>query len=529
MTAAPAEVEEFRDRIEAEMGLVFSNDRHDQIAHALNSRSAALHKTPRRYIEALDAKSSEWKQIAALLTVPEGYFFRHADHLRAFVDLVVPERMAAHPHDRTLRILSVGCAGGEEPYTLSITLLEDKAFPPDWTVRIRACDLNPEALRHAERGVYTNWALRATPPSCKERYFESAGNRHRIREEVRGSVSFENCNALHLFQPQAAETIDAVFFRNVLIYFSAEAIRAAINGAAHLLAPGGYLFLGPAETLRGISDDFVLCHTHDTFYYRRKNSIGSFVPYVPLSAPQLAAVPALDFDAGIAAHSAALAPPPIAAAFATAWMDEIQRSAERVRALDAGRKPAKSALAPGNPGTPGAPHAHPPVTGAEQVQRLLALFTAEHYGDVIAGVAVLSPDLQRDVDVQFLLALAHLNRREIAEAEAACQSLLARDSLNSSAHYILALCREQAQDPAGAAEKDRIAIYLDPSFAMPHLHLALMARRQGDARAARRAFEHATLLLARESASRLLMFGGGFTREALCELCRRELRALRVA
>ncbi|HEX4065504.1 MAG TPA: CheR family methyltransferase [Acidobacteriaceae bacterium] len=523
MTAAPAEVEEFRDRIEAEMGLVFSDDRSEQVAHALTSRSAALRMSPRRYLDGLDGESSEWNHIAPLLTVPEGYFFRHADHLRAFVDLVVPECMAAHPHDRTLRILSIGCAGGEEPFTLSMTLLENKALPRDWTARIRACDLNPEALRHAERGVYTNWALRATPPSCRQRYFESTGNRHRIREEVRGNISFENGNALHLFQPEAAETIDVVFFRNVLIYFSSEAIRAAINGVAHLLAPGGYLFLGPAETLRGISEDFVLCHTHETFYYRRKSLIGSLVPYAPLSTPQLPARAALEFASGPGGQPVTIAAPPLGAAFATAWMEEIERSSERVRALDASRKPAKSAFARG------VPEMHLPSTGAEPMQRLLLLFSAEQYSDVIASVHALPPSLQRDADIQLLLALALLNRLEIENAKAACQSLLDRDSLNSSAHYILALCREQAQDPEGAAEQDRIAIYLDPAFAMPHLHLALMARRQGDARAARRAFEHATLLLARESASRLLMFGGGFTREALCELCRRELRALRVA
>lgn len=529
MSGIAAEVEEFRDRIEAEFGLVFADDRREQVAEVLASRSAALRMTPQRYLGALNGDSREWAQIAEMLTVPESYFFRHADHLRAFVEVAVPERMAAHAEDRTLRILSIGSAGGEEPYTLSMTLLEDKALPGDWQVRIRACDLSPEAVRHAQRGLYTNWALRATPAACRERYFEPEGKRHRIRDEVRASVCFEQCNALHLFRPEDAETLDIVFFRNVLIYFSPEAIRAAVNGVAHLLAPGGYLFLGPAETLRGISDDFVLCHTHETFYYRRKSSIGGLVRYAPLSAPPLGARLAPMPDDAIADWKAGAAPPG-EAGMAPAWMDEIERSAERVRALDAGRKPTATSRGP----APRLPESDFPAPaagrhGATEMQRLLSLFGSERYGEVIGSIAALPPERQRDGDVQLILALAHLNRREIAQAESLCHALLQRDSLDSSVHYILALCREQLQDPEGAAEEDRIAVYLDPSFAMPHLHLALLARRQGDARAARRAFEHAALLLARESPSRILMFGGGFTREALGDLCRRELRALRVA
>lgn len=522
MTTLATEVEEFRDRIEAELGLIFSDDRREQVSQALVSRCAALRTTPSRYLAGLEAKSREWEQVAALLTVPEGYFFRHADHLRAFIEVAVPDRLAAHRDKRPLRILSVGCAGGEEPYTLSMTLLQHEELLGGRQFTIRACDVNPEALRHAEHGVYTNWALRATPPACRTRYFEAVGNRHRIREEVRHRVSFENCNALTLFQPEKAETLDIVFFRNVLIYFSPEAIRAAINGIAHLLAPGGYLFLGPAETLRGISDDFVLCHTHETFYYRRKRSVGVLTPYSPPAlSPEISESPAM--AAAEAALSSALDPSLPAAPLTTDWMGEIERSSERIRGLHDGRKPA-SAAGPPSPKQ----HSSQP-TRAEEMQRLLSLLSAERYSNVIAGAAVLPPDLRHDADVRLLLALAHLNRREIPEAQSVCQAVLLLDSMNASAHYILALCREQLQDAAGAAEHDRIAIYLDPSFAMPHLHLALLARRSGDTRAARRAFEHANLLLARESPSRLLMFGGGFTREALCDLCRRELRALRVA
>jgi chemotaxis protein methyltransferase CheR len=111
----------------------------------------------------------------------------------------------------------------------------------------------------------------------------------------------------------------------------------------------------------------------------------------------------------------------------------------------------------------------------------------------------------------------------LTAAENVSAQLLAQDELNTGAHYLLALCRESAGDRQGALDHDQAAIYLDPSFAMPRLHLGLMARRAGDWEGAQRELSQALLLLKREDASRLLLFGGGFGREALIGLCRAEL------
>jgi chemotaxis protein methyltransferase CheR len=111
------------------------------------------------------------------------------------------------------------------------------------------------------------------------------------------------------------------------------------------------------------------------------------------------------------------------------------------------------------------------------------------------------------------------------DAERVCARILELDELEAGAHYVMALCREHARDLAGAADHDRYALYLDPTFSMPHLHLGLMAKRAGDRDAARRELARALVLLAAEEPSRVLLHGGGFTREALVALCRSELRA----
>jgi chemotaxis protein methyltransferase CheR len=128
-----------------------------------------------------------------------------------------------------------------------------------------------------------------------------------------------------------------------------------------------------------------------------------------------------------------------------------------------------------------------------------------------------------DPDVLLLHAALLTHRGRLAEAEEACRRLLDVDELSAGAHYLLALCREGARDRTSAMNHDQVAIYLDPGFAMPHLHLGLLARRAGERAAAQKELGEALLLLQREDVSRVLLFGGGFNREALVALCRTEL------
>lgn len=151
----------------------------------------------------------------------------------------------------------------------------------------------------------------------------------------------------------------------------------------------------------------------------------------------------------------------------------------------------------------------------------LELLRAERFAEASALVDTF-PD---DPDVLLLRAVLCAHGGDFARAEDACRRLLEADELDAGAHYVLALCREGAADHAGAVHHHRAAVYLDAGFAMPRLHLGILARRTGDRAVARRELTQASALLAREDASRLLLFGGGFGREALTALCRAELLA----
>jgi chemotaxis protein methyltransferase CheR len=130
-----------------------------------------------------------------------------------------------------------------------------------------------------------------------------------------------------------------------------------------------------------------------------------------------------------------------------------------------------------------------------------------------------------DPDMLLLQALLFTNAGQLREAERVCEKLLHLDEMSAGAHYLMALCREHSGDVQQAEEHDTMAVYLDPSFAMPHLHLGVLAKRQGQIERARYELGQAVGLLDREDSSRVLLFGGGFSRQSLIELCRAQIRA----
>jgi len=481
------DVERFRDAIVAQIGLQFADSKSAFLEAVLHRRLSRLTCPAASYLERLEfaPRQSELAALARELTVGETYFFRHNDQFRALAEAALPERLRARAASSTLRLLSAGCASGEEAYSLAIVAREVVADPA-WNVDIRAVDLNPAVLEKAARGRYSPWALREAPPEIRQRWFRTEGRDLVLDETVRGVVQFSEANLAGddpaLWQPAS---YDVIFCRNVLMYFAPEQMRAAIARIATALAPGGYLFLGHAETLRGISDEFHLCHTHDTFYYQRKANGAPVPPPILLRA----AAPVVP-------------PPPFAPA--TAWVDAIRQASERVAVLTAAKSPVDRA---------------PDARRVWQLAPVFEFLRHDRFGEALDYVRSGPPESESDPDVLLVKAVLLAQGGQSAAAEDACQRLLLRDELNAGAHYVLALCRELAGDRARAIEHNRVACHLDPAFAMPRLHCGLMARAAGDRDTARRELAQALLLLKREDVSRLLLFGGGFTRDALIALC----------
>jgi chemotaxis protein methyltransferase CheR len=490
------DTERFRGVIAGRLGLQFEDAKLGFLAEVLGRRLEAHGVAAKPYLTRLEAEKSqeEFGSIAQELTVPETYFYRNNDQFHALVGSVLPERMRSRAAQKTLSLLSAGCASGEEAYTIAI-LIREALADPSWEVSIRGVDVNRTVLDKAVRARFTGWALRETPADARQKWFRQSGSEFALDDAVRRSVNFAEGNLADenagFWRPGA---YDVIFCRNVMMYFTRPNAQALVARIAHSLAPGGFLFLGHAETLRGLSQEFHLHHTHGTFYYQLKEGAASM-------------------PSGIAVESIAPIAPALTLAEITGgtddtWVDAIRKATERVQALT--QAPA-GAPAPADPGW--------------DLGLALDLLRKERYAQALELVAALPAESARDPDVLLLHAVLLTHQGQLVQAEGVCRRLLEFDDLSAGAHYVLALCREGAGDCAAAAEHDQAAAYLDSGFAMPHLHLGLLARRRGDHEVVQRELAHALFLLEQEDASRLLLFGGGFTREALLGLCRAELRA----
>lgn len=445
----------------------------------------------------LDLLASSPPALAALspdLTVTETYFYRNIAQIQAYAGLALPERLQAGPAGAPVRVLSAGCASGDEPYSLAIAAREQLGLASG-QLAITAIDINPAMLAKAARARYTPWSLREFPEPLRARWFRAEGEQFVLEDAIRRMVHFEAHNLADdddaLWQPGA---FDIVFCRNVLMYFTPAKMAAAVERIARALVPGGYLFLGHAETLRGVSNDFHLCHTHDTFYYQRKPCLAAPAHALP---PQVLPEPVPAAAPGLAD---------------TAWVDAIGQASQRIHALSATAPPAGGAAQA--------------AAAAPDLARARAYLHSERYDRTLEQIGDLAREHADDPDVLLLKAVSLCHSGALAQAQAACRQLLAQDELNAGAHYVLALCCEQAGDIEGALGHNQSAAYLDPAFAMPRLHIGLLARRHAAPESARHDLAQAMQLLQKEDPARLLLFGGGFKREALIALCRAELAAL---
>ena len=245
------------ERIGSELGLQFEQKRMDELRRALAGATQdfgmADEAACARQLLATPWTEAQARTLAAHLTIGETYFFRDPPLLEAFSRHILPEllqeRRAQGRH--RLRIWSAGCCSGEEPYSLA--MLIDQALPDraGWNVEIRATDINPRFLAKAAAGRYGEWSFRGTPPGLKQRYFRRAADgRFEVDEAIRAMVSFAELNLARDTYPCAlngTDTVDVIFCRNLLMYFTAEQARAASLRLERALGAGGWLVVSPSE------------------------------------------------------------------------------------------------------------------------------------------------------------------------------------------------------------------------------------------------------------------------------------------
>lgn len=229
------------------------------------------------------------RELSALvenLTVNETSFFRNKPQLDLFQKKVLEELLhrKQERRDWTLRFWCAGCSTGQEPYTLAMLVCDALAYyylrnplpfempipkpliPPPWKVEILASDINYSALLTAQQGVYGEMQMEAVDYTCRLRYFEKVGDKYAVKPALKNLVQFDFHNLKAEFLPQRN---DMIFCRNVMIYFDEAEQKRLIEKFYRCLNPEGYLFIGHAESLFGLSDRFRMLHDNNGTAYQR--------------------------------------------------------------------------------------------------------------------------------------------------------------------------------------------------------------------------------------------------------------------
>lgn len=267
-TPAASDLIKLRDLIYQVAGIFHADNKLRLLEERCGKRMQVLGvKTLREYYDCLTVKPNRQSEIVALLneiTIGETCFFRNQPQLDAIRTLVLPQILEARASlpTRHLRIWSAGCSTGEEPYTLSMMLLEEQAARlKGWTFEILATDLNERSVSRAMAGVYGDYSTRNLPPHFRNKYFIARAEQQlEVRPGVRANVKINRLNLFDDSRMPFMKGLDLVLCCNVLIYFDGVSKSRVIQHFYNNLLPHGYLFLGHSESLYGLTEDFRLVH-----------------------------------------------------------------------------------------------------------------------------------------------------------------------------------------------------------------------------------------------------------------------------
>jgi len=268
----PEEFRLLRDLIAQKTGITYGQDARALLERRLRERLAALSLRSYgeyfQYLRFNPRASVEWDEAIEQLTTSETYFFREDYQLRAFKNEVLPMLAAQAKARRTLSIWSAGCSTGEEVYTLAILVFESRLFD-GWDIRIFGSDISRRCVAAARAGVYGPASFRVTSPEQKRSYFVERSDGMHVHDRIRETCQFGQLNLLDDSRARLLGRVDAIFCRNVLIYFDAHARKRVIDVFHERLYPGGVLFLGHSESLLNVSTAFELLHLKEDLVYRK--------------------------------------------------------------------------------------------------------------------------------------------------------------------------------------------------------------------------------------------------------------------
>lgn len=252
-----ADFDLYKDLLKEKSGLTLTQDK----SYLLDSR---LTPVARKWgYESLDSmtmalrtlpKADLLKDVVEAMTTNETSFFRDSKPFDQFRDIIIPHLIKTRPTKRA-RIWCAASSTGQEPYSLAMLIKENAAKLPGWQFEIVATDIDTNVLETAKKGEYSQFEVqRGLPIQMLMKYFEQKGDRWCLKSDIKSMVQYKYFNLLESMHTLGR--FDIVFCRNVLIYFDKETKAKVLQGMAQLLPDDGFVILGGAETVLGITDAF---------------------------------------------------------------------------------------------------------------------------------------------------------------------------------------------------------------------------------------------------------------------------------
>jgi len=509
----PLESQPLREYLESVTGFSVPEDRWRTIAPRLLQRVALRNfVNTRAYVRHLQEDAfgrHELEELLEVFTIRKTSFFRNPATFDVLAREIIPPLLAARGKGQPPpAIWSAGCATGEEPYSIAMIA---RALAPNEPrpCYILATDIVEAALRRARRGVYGADVGREIPERFRP-LLDTTDGRAEVTDAVRAAVEFHPHNLVKDAYPRPASGAwDAIFCRNVIIYFGPEVCKRVITRFWDVLAPGGALFLGHSEVLWGLEDRFDVVFTNETFYYRKRQSRFSILarPVEVQKAPAREANAngnGTEKKAEKKAEEAKKTLPPtpserVSVAQPRPAADYTDKTPSRGVALvlpfDLVAK-AEAALATGD------------QEGAARALRL-AIARAPAWGPPRVLLGRLYADRGE-------------NDRAIEELEVAART----PPTDARVHLLLGMVRERRGEREGAEDAYRHSLYLEPDLAAARYALAQIYRATSRHDRARRELRNVVRTLAGKDTREAARLTDGVSPQALIELCERELAEL---
>ncbi len=447
---APEQFTSLRDRLADYSGVYLDLTRLRLLEHGLAQRLHATGDDFAAYERRIQGPGGrdELRLLAELVLNHETIFFRNGPHLRALREVLLSEIHRRKPASAPIRIWSAGCATGEEPYSLAITVLETLGQPLARPVEIWATDLSEPALRKARAGFYRGRALQNLPSDLLARYFTPKDDGYLTSDALRALVRFESLNLLDPF-PRYASSVDIIFCQNVTIYFQLKTCQELIARFYGCLPAGGLLCLGFSETLWNIFDRFHSREVAGAYVYYKESLESSASSAVTVSRQRMATPQAED-------RQSALSP---------ARSDDSNNGVSRDH---------KEVF-----------HDHTGLTSGRSLSDQAALVSGRELlvqgktDEALRALRGVSPQSACAPQALTLTARAHADRGDLDLAAAEVQRAIEIDALNEEAQLLLGVIfGRQGQWPLAIQQLER-ARYLSADSALVSFYLAEAYRQDG--------------------------------------------------